>query len=348
VIDWSDDETHALLNPRLPASERSALEGFVHRAPALSAHVWLATSGTTGVLKMTALSKRAMLASAAGVNQHLDAAPGDIWCCVLPAFHVGGLGIYARASLTGSRVIAFDWDPSRFAREEFTLSALVPAQLRDLVAARLSPSPSVRAVVIGGGAFAGDLYEASRALGWPVLPSYGMTECCSQIATATLRSRELRLLPHMRARVTDEGRLALAGPSLLTGYATAEGFVDPKRDGWFVSEDFGEIEGDTLRVHGRSSDFVKIGGESVDLKRLDAVLDSIRGNVDAAVIAVEDERLGSVIHLAVAGDDAGPIVESFNERVLPFERIRAVHRVSSVPRSALGKLLRQRLSAEIR
>ena len=65
-------------------------------------------------------------------------------------------------------------------------------------------------------------------------------------------------------------------------------------------------------------------------------------------IAVEDERLGSVIHLAVAGEDAGAIVDSFNERVLPFERIRAVHRVRSVPRSPLGKLLRQHLRAEIR
>lgn len=296
---------------------------------------------------MTALSKSAMLASAAGVNRHLEATSKDTWCCVLPSFHVGGLGIYARASLTRSKVIAFDWDPVRFARQPFTLSSLVPAQLGDLVSAALRPLPSVRAVILGGGAVPDVIYDAARALGWPVLPSYGMTECCSQIATATGESRVLRLLGHMRARVAAGGRLAFAGPSLLTGYATADGLADPKRDGWFVSEDVGDVEGDTLRVRGRSADFVKIGGESVDLQRLDAVLDSIRGDVDAAVIAVEDERLGSVIHLALAGDDAEKIVETFNERVLPFERIRAVHRVQEVPRSPLGKLLRQRLAAEI-
>jgi acyl-CoA synthetase (AMP-forming)/AMP-acid ligase II len=105
-----------------------------------------------------------------------------------------------------------------------------------------------------------------------------------------------------------------------------------------------------LRVFGRTADFVKIGGESVDLRRLDGILDSVRGAVDAAVIAVRDERLGHVIHLAVASpatDSAEPLVHAFNERVLPFERIRAVHRLDSIPRSPLGKLLRARLVAEV-
>jgi acyl-coenzyme A synthetase/AMP-(fatty) acid ligase len=40
-------------------------------------------------------------------------------------------------------------------------------------------------------------------------------------------------------------------------------------------------------------------------------------------------------------------VRSFNARVLPFERIRAVRRVAAIPRSPLGKLLRPRLLAEL-
>jgi len=34
--------------------------------------------------------------------------------------------------------------------------------------------------------------------------------------------------------------------------------------------------------------------------------------------------------------------------VVPFERIRAVQRVTAIPRSPLGKLLRARLVAELR
>ncbi len=101
-----------------------------------------------------------------------------------------------------------------------------------------------------------------------------------------------------------------------------------------------------MRVHGRAGDFVKIGGESVDLKRLDAIVREIAGD-DAAIVALADDRLGHVIHLA-ATVDAGEIVQAFNARVLPFERIRGVHRVAAIPRSPLGKLLRAQLAESLR
>jgi o-succinylbenzoate---CoA ligase len=59
-----------------------------------------------------------------------------------------------------------------------------------------------------------------------------------------------------------------------------------------------------------------------------------------------DDRLGSVIHLAAATQDVAAIVESFNARVFPYERIRAVRIVGRIPRTPLGKLLRRQLSAE--
>lgn len=328
------------------------LEALAQAAPSLERHVWVATSGTSGALKLVALSKDALLSSAAAVNAHLDAQPSDTWSRVLPPFHVGGIGIAARAHLTGSRVEVFDWDPHRFARGGFTLSSLVPAQVCDLVAAKLRAPAGLRAIVVGGGSLPDDLYADGRELGWPLLPSYGLSEAASQVATATLGSPELRILSHLRVRIED-GRVALSGGSLLTGYSHFDrdgraAFIDPKIDGWFVTEDHGEVEGSVLRVYGRSGDFVKIGGESVDLGRLDRVLDAVRGPVDAAIVAVPDHRLGHVIHLATIAADAQSMVEAFNSRVLPFERIRAVHRVDSIPRTSLGKLRRHELSEKVR
>ena len=356
VMDFSSAETHLLLNPRLPDADRVALESLAAEAPALRAHIWIATSGTTGSLRLVALSKEAILASAAAVNQHLSITSRDSWINVLPPFHVGGLGIYARAELTGSRVIPMGWDARQFIRtiaaEHVTLSALVPAQVRDLAVLGEPAPSSMRAIIVGGGALAHDLYSRARALGWPVLPSYGMTEACSQIATAVGESPEMKLLPHVRARADDDKRLAFRATSLLTGYAFSDAdgrtvFADPKIDGWFVSQDLGAVEGDVLRVFGRAGEFVKIGGESVDLARLDAVLDAVRGDVDAVIVAVGDERLGHVIHLVTTVVDSAPVVNAFNERVLPFERIRAVRRVDAIPRSPLGKVLRARIVAEL-
>jgi O-succinylbenzoic acid--CoA ligase len=354
MIDLRSDETHLLLNPRMPADERGRLEKLA-AAASLRGHVWIATSGTTGSLKLTALSKDALLASAAAVNSHLGAGPDDSWYCVLPDFHVGGLGIHARASLSGARVIEAAWDAHAFAetaaRERVVFSALVPAQISDLVRERITAPSSMRAIVVGGGATLPAIFAAGRALGWPLLQSYGMTECCSQVATATYDSPELHVLSHLEVRAESDGRLAIRGSSLLTGYAMFEEegrplFVDPKVDGWLVTEDLGVVEGGILRIAGRRGDFVKIGGESVDLRRLDRILEEIvvRTGGDAAVLAVSDERLGHVIHVASTRDG---IAELFAERVLPFERARVVHRMSVIPRSPLGKLLRKRLAEEL-
>ncbi|MGZ5177955.1 MAG: class I adenylate-forming enzyme family protein [Burkholderiales bacterium] len=346
MIDWHSIETHLLLNPRLGAEERAAFERAASSA-ALSAHVLIASSGSTGAPRLVALSKEAILASAGAVNRHLGAGRADVWCCVLPAFHVGGLGIHARAYVSGARVVTAAWDASGFARlceaERVTLSALVPAQVVDLVRAELRGADSLRAIVVGGGALRTDTYRAARELGWPVLPSYGMTECCSQVATATGASPELVILGHLEVREED-GRLAIRGSSTLTGYVDPDGtLVDPKRDGWFLSSDLGEVRGRLLKVSGRVDDLVKIGGELVSLTRLEEVLDSVRGEVDAAVVVASDDRLGSVIHLAIGNVDAEGVVEAFNARVLPFERIRRVHRLGAIPRTALGKVRKDEL-----
>jgi len=342
MLDFESDETHLLLNPRTSPEERARLERLYASAPALAGHVWLSTSGTTGALKLTALSKHALLVSAAAVNRHLVATEYDVWCSVLPTFHVGGLGIHARAFLSGARVVSAAWDPQEFASmREITLASLVPAQVNDLVREGLRVPARLRAIVVGGGALSDDVYRRGRDLGWPLLPSYGMTECCSQVATATLDSPELLLLDHVEARIESDGRLALRSDALLTGYATEDGFVDPKIDGWFMTEDIATVGGRVLRVLGRSGDFVKIGGESVDLSRLDRILSELA--FDAAVIAVPDERLGHVIALAVASGDADAIVSAFNARVFPFERARRVIRVAEIPRTPLGKIMRARL-----
>lgn len=330
-VDWLSSKSHVLLNPRMPEAERRRLESMVLDLPG---HLWLSTSGTSGSLKLVALSKQAVLVSAAAVNRHLASDASDVWCNVLPRFHVGGLGIDARAFLTGARIV-------RRIEDGASLTALVPTQVSDIVRAGRTAPRSLRAAVVGGGALSEQLYREGVRLGWPLLPSYGLTECCSQVATSILGSPELALLTHVEARIEENGRLSLRSEALLTGYATESGFHDPKIDGWFVTEDIASLEGRVLRVEGRAADFVKIGGESVDLSRLDRILAEL--GADAAVIAVADERLGHVIALAVASGDADAIAATFNERVLPFERARSIRRVPAIPRTPLGKIMRRLL-----
>lgn len=363
-----DASSHLLWNPTTAPSHLSELQQTVSD---WSGHVWLATSGSLR-LKWVGLAKEALLASAKAVNQHLQSTSQDHWLLALPTFHVGGLGVEARAYLSGASLTYFptpQWDPLLFCslckEKNISLSSLVPAQLFDLVFRNLPPPPSLRAVVVGGGSLSPFLYQKACQLGWPILPTYGLTECGSQVATAPLHSwnrkepASLMPLSHLSIRV-ERGALYFQGPSLLTGYLTQEdegfSFWDPKQQGWFPSEDLGEMKEGKLLVYGRSQDFWKIGGESIYLPALQEILDQIRIEMDCkadiALVPIPDLRLGHCIALAFTPLESAllqKLIQDFAKKVPPFARIRTLYELPSLPRSPLKKLyvktLQQQLQA---
>ncbi len=370
-IDFESDENLVLLNPRWPDKDAKTLRSLAIGATEdfdLRGHIWVTTSGSTAdslsSTKLVALSKFAILASARAVNQHLLSTTQDIWTQVLPIFHVGGLGIEARAYLSGAKVVNAlkndRWDADHFhqvlLKEKCTLSALVPTQVYDLVAKKLKSPGTLRAVVVGGGALDPDLYAKARQLGWPLLPSYGMTETCSQVATAQLRTLEsmdypeMILLPHAKARRNQQGFLEFRGDSLLTCYAQdghQPPIWDPKKSDWFTTEDQGEVQGPYVKILGRSKDYIKIGGEGTNISRLRIILEKIvsEKNLDevqkVTLIDIPSERLGHEVHMVSAAEER--LTERwrllFDAEVLPFERVRQIRYVREIPRSDLGKIL---------
>lgn len=371
-LDLASSKNEILLNPRWPKEDYEklwSLATHVQDERKLQGHVWIATSGSTADsvtgTKLVALSKQALLNSAKSVNTHLQSTSQDVWTQVLPHFHVGGLGIEVRASLVNARVVPAlkdqRWDVHHFYEilksEKCTLSALVPTQAYDLVTHSYKAPSSMRAIVVGGGVFEAELYKKARSLGWPVLPSYGMTETASQIATASLQSLAqseyppIGLLSHAQVQNNADGFLQVHGTSLFTCYAqnTSEGMKswDPKVNGWFTTEDRGELVDGALCIQGRSKDYVKIGGEGTNVARLRSVMENVALQMNAswpsqlAVLDMPSDRLGSEIHLVsqLSEADTEKVVQLFSEKVLPFEKVRKIYYVKEIPRSDLGKVL---------
>ena len=356
-------EAGILLNPRLTPARAAELSRRAASFPDLADHFWLATSGSTGEPRLVALSREALLSSAEAVNRHLESDSSDVWVNPLPLFHVGGLAILARAEVSGAEAAGNldpaalpPWDPRTFRRllaeERATLTSLVPTQVHDLVSLGLPPPSSLRAVLVGGAKLTKDLYLSARRLGWPLLPTYGMTELASQAATADLSSLEseeyppLRILPHLQVR-QEEGHLAFRGPSLFT--AILEGpepgrILRLPRGAWWRSSDLGRVRGSFLEVKGRAGDFVKIGGETAALPALREKLSSLARTSafpGTALLAPRpQERLGAELVLVYSGareEEAAALVGAFNAQVLPFERIRAAIFLETLPRTPLGK-----------
>jgi O-succinylbenzoic acid--CoA ligase len=373
MIDWQSLQNEILFNPRMPDITKEDLFSALSLLEHLKGHVCFSTSGSSGKLKWVLLPKSGILASASAVNKHLNSSSQDIWLNPLPNFHVGGVGILARSHLSGAKAIpcqfeSSKWNPLQFLQQlketQATLTSLVPTQVFDLVSNGIQSPESLRASIVGGGALNEKIYFLALQLGWKLLPSYGLTECASQVATAEYGSWNenkyplLKPLEHVEIGVDLNGYLKIKSNALLTGYLESMDdkfcFRDPKKNGWFITEDKPTFEYGFIKSIHREQHFVKIGGENVDLLRLEKILEeeklSLKFGMDVALIALEDERLGHRIHLAIASelkDELSRLMELYHQRVFPFERIACVHSVPEIPRSPLNKVMQADLKAMI-
>jgi O-succinylbenzoic acid--CoA ligase len=186
-------------------------------------------------------------------------------------------------------------------------------------------------------------------LGWPLLPSYGLTEAASQVATATFgreTSTWLPFLSHMEARVGECGVLELRGASLLTGWMIFDGhgtarWEDPKNGGWYRTGDRAELRGGEVRVLGRADDLVKIRGELVDVAALERALQERVSSGLVVLRAEANERTGSMLSVCVENESALTEARSALEIFPPFARPETFE-VAPIERSALGKPVRSR------
>ena len=351
---WTSSTCELMVIARWAQDRPQEVTWLQNNLPDLPKHVWLSTSGTLatpGASQWIAISKEALLVNAESVNHHLSAQKNETWGLTLPLAHVGGLGIIARAHLLGQNVIGLTpsgWDPERIATGAWDgqLLSLVPTQVHDLVKNQLKPPASLRAVVVGGDRLSPELYQQARDLGWPLLPSYGLTECGSQIATATENQTSLQLLSHVKATTDQDDRLWLESAALFTGKADIlfdQLTWQPRPAGAWATQDRAEIQNEQLTLLGRMDQVVKVRGEKVDLSSLEAQLQQ-KFNNTLIIISLTDERDGAALW---AVSEELLTLEALNEGLLPHQKIRGVHLVESFPRTALGKIRRGEIKSQL-
>lgn len=353
-----------LFNPRSYQPSQKLLD-FVSKEKKISNHILFQSSGSTGVPKWVALSTDALETSAEAVVKHLRLNSKDVLGLALPDFHVGGYGLLERAKVAGAKLKRFTsrWEPHMFRTwlvdEQITSTSLVPAQVYDLVRAGLKSPALLKSVVVGGGVLPENLYGSARDLGWPLLISYGLTECASQVATAELSSLDVRvwpkakILPHMQLVQVDHQKVSVKSPSLLSFYLR-EGqdkieLTDPKVDSAFLLPDRVEVEGFFLKVWGRWEQDYKILGEWVRwdyLKKKFSHL-CVEKNLylKYEIEIFPNERAGNLIAIICESfnQSAQELVKVFNNDVYPFERITHYYE-GNLPRSELGKVLRLKIN----
>ena len=340
----------------------------------------LFTSGTSGRAKGACLTGANFLASAEAAADRLGAVVAQRWLACMPLFHVGGLSILMRSVRFGGPVRLLP----RFDAAEVSdvldggdvaAVSLVPTMLSRLLAHRegRAAPPGLRVLLLGGAAASPELLTRALAAGYPVCPTYGLTESCSQVATAApppvgaacalpmlpLQGTELRIdIDGRDAPPGTPGEIVVRGPTVMQGYlhdpqATARAL----RAGWLYTGDIGCLDAEGgLRVFDRRDDLIVSGGENVYPAEIEAVLLEHPSVDDAGVGGVPDADLGArVVAWVVAAPGKAPDVEALQRhcrsRLAGFKQPREIRYVEALPRNAAGKLQRSRLrepSTEIR
>lgn len=335
----------ALLHPRLSDTEQLRQRAALRAAQLpTDAALVLFTSGSSGHARGVVMSRHAIIAAARASAACLGWRDNDRWLLCLPLAHAGGLSIVVRCLIARKPVVLHDAAFSATAihglalQHRATLASLVPAQLSALLA--YSPA-DLRAVLLGGSAAPHTLIEAAIAAGWPVRPTYGMTESFGQVATATEPGGIPRVLPGVAIAAGET--LRIRGAMLATAYLDGSP-IAPE----FTTADIGSIDNGLVRVLGRRDDVIITGGEKVHPSVVEEALAATPGVVAACAFAIADPQWGHVVGVAVAVDAtfSRPAALAHWHAVLPpHARPRRLAVLPTLPTLPSGKLNRCAIAA---
>lgn len=317
--------------------------------PAQTSHCLLQlSSGSTGPSKVIGRTPESLLAELHRYRQ-IDGVPlpGERIILLASMVHVLGLvggvlyGLHTGAEVVLPERVTGDAILAAVAQSPAPATLLgVPFHIELLASgAHGLHLPQLRGMTTGGELVRPDVYTAFvERFGVRLGNMYGMTEV-GVIATDLFGEHRpaLRPAPGIGVREQD-GELQVAMPE--TPYV---GLSDPTRwvDGWLRTRDAGQVDPETglMRVLGRLDSQVSIGGTKVDLTEVEQTLASLPG-VDAAVVLFDHsiEAYVTVADPSVAKD----IETLLASRLAPYKRPRVVHVLDQLPRTATGKLVRDR------
>jgi long-chain acyl-CoA synthetase len=129
--------------------------------------------------------------------------------------------------------------------------------------------------------------------GVTLLQTYGLSE----LGVLRTRSREGTLWVQFTGEGYEtqvrDGILWVRTPTSMLGYLNAPDRFDA--DGWFCTEDAVEVDGDYLRILGRTSDLINVGGRKVYPAEVEEVLLQMPNVRDVAVFGKANPLTGQIV-----------------------------------------------------
>ncbi|MBN2733125.1 MAG: AMP-binding protein [Balneolaceae bacterium] len=389
VITYSPDKKLSNHIPTIPIVRFDPLEKITRDHPLRSfsdlgpyhhptekAFGYFFTSGTSDEPKIVPLKRRQMHVAAKASAQNFKPKVNEAWLLCLPLHHIGGVSVILRSLLYGSAVYRIDrFDENIVSRllsndQQIVAASFVPTMLKRLLDdAGFIPHEAFKAILLGGGPIDTQLLKTCIDRHIPVIPSYGMTETCAQIAASSINSDyqntrrlnsvgkifspnkiEIRNKNKAVVKARTSGTIWLKGPQVFDGYHNTSSQDSFDENGWFNTGDFGRRDTNgNLYIEARRTDLIITGGENVSPFEVESILKEMNFIKDAAVFGVPDSEWGQKVVAAVVFADGQNkstemIQEKLKHKLEPYKRPKKIIAVASLPYTETGKIKRSELS----
>lgn len=333
------------------------------------------TSGTTGRPKGVVLDHANITAMAGMLASWFRLGPADRCLLVLPLFHVNGLMASVVSPLTagGTTIVAPRFDPGQFwswvERFRPTYFSAVPTiylLLGSLPAAVRPDASSLRFAVCGAAPMpAGAIGAFEDRYHVPVVEGYGLSEGTVASTINPLDGPRKPgsvgvALPGQRVAVVDGhdrplpphdvGEVVIQGPNVMRGYLGLPAETAAcLRGGWLHTGDVGFLDGEGyLTLVDRKKDMIIRGGENIYPTEIESVLYAHPAVLEAAVVGRPDEIYGeqpvAFVSLRQGRQvTAEQLAEHCRARLAPFKLPREYLIMNTLPKNAVGKIVKQPL-----
>jgi fatty-acyl-CoA synthase len=336
------------------------------------------TSGTTGRPKGVMYTHRGAYLNALGEALHARIESTSVYLWTLPMFHCNGWCFtWAVTALGATHVCLARVDPP-VVWELFDEVGVTHLCGAPTVLVMLGSDPAARPldrpimVTTAGAPPPPAVIQRTEALGFRINHVYGLTETYGPItvcewkpvwdeledeARARMKARQgVAFVTADAVRVVDEamrdvpadgetmGEIVMRGNNVMKGYfadeeATAEAF----RRGWFHSGDLGVMHADGyVEVRDRAKDIIISGGENISTIEVEQALVRHPDVLEAAVVAVPDEKWGERPKGYVTLRPGASLTEeeliAFTRETLPGFKAPSAIEFGELPKTSTGKV----------
>ena len=335
------------------------------------------SSGTTGQPKGPLLTHENFFARFLIYYVSLTLNEHDRFACSSPLYFSGSRGfsmciIYAGATLV---LLPPPVSPAVLIREindyRCTSAFIVPTMLRRLMSEREEDTPcfpDMRVLISTGSAlFADDREKALRKVSANILNFYGSAEGGGVSVLGPGHAPEERtsagaIVFGSNVRIVDEDynevpRGVIGRISYKSGGTATSFFNDPEasktafRDGWYLPGDLGYVsQRGFVFITGREKDLIIRAGVNIYPNEIESALLSHPEIDEAAVVGMPSEELGEEILAFVVSDrefSQSELREHCAKHLASYKIPKLFRFITDVPRTSVGKIDKNRLSASL-